>query len=62
MQYLPEDQRLSLLQRITPTAEASEVARDTNKKSLWDIFFKKPKMVFPVGEGLTEEQKKKAEE
>ena len=39
---IKKDNKLSLLERITPTAEASEVARDTNKKSLWDIFSKKP--------------------
>jgi hypothetical protein len=59
---IKKENKLSLLQRITPTAEASEVARDTNKKSLWDIFSKKPKMVFPVGEGMSEEETKKAKE
>ncbi len=55
MQYLPEDQRFGFDTLV-------EVARDTNKKSLWDIFSKKPKMVFPVGEGMSEEETKKAKE
>jgi hypothetical protein len=55
MQYLPEDQRFGFDTLV-------ELARDTNKKSLWDIFSKKPKMVFPVGEGMSEEETKKAKE
>ena len=36
MQYLPEDQRLSFLQRITPTAEAEEI--QTERKPIEEIF------------------------
>jgi hypothetical protein len=57
MQYLPEDQRFGFDTLVKETGVLPETAY---KKSLWNIFSKKPKMVFPVGEGMSKEEAEKA--